>query len=330
MNILYVSNTKANWALNDFDLLAKHFEITDNFVCSLSSSIKSMNPLFIIRYDVVIFWFASLSFFPILLVSWILRKKIIIIAGGYDVVKVPSIKYGAFLESWPKKLIRKFMFKVSDIVVSVSYSNQHEALENVKVPKSKSVMIYHGFKKNQPPLKNFQERKRQLVTIGAITNENYLRKGHKYFLELAQRMPDWNFILIGKVSSDFRHLKEFQNCQNLCMLGFLPDSKFNEILNESKFYLQLSTHEGFGCSIVDAALMGCYPIVYDQYAMPEVVEGCGKIIKYLDLSSVEIAISELENIDLKVESIRSYYLDKFPEKIREEKLVKLISSFYEI
>lgn len=330
MNILYVSNTKASWALNDFNILSRHFNVTDNFVSSIKSSFKAMNPFFIIHHDVVVFWFASLSYLPILLVSWILRKKIVIIAGGYDVVKHPNINYGAFNESWPKRFLRKFIFLVSDRVISVSFSNQQEALHNVKVPNSKSEMIYHGFKKNQLPLRKFQDRKKQIITIGAVTNETYLRKGHKYFVKLAQRMPDWKFILIGKVSSDFQHLREFQECLNLSLPGFLPDTKFNEILNESKFYLQLSNHEGFGCSIVDAALMGCYPIVYDQYAMPEVVEGCGRIVKFGDLSSIESVVSELENTNINVESIRSHYYNKFPEEVREEKLVKLLTSLDKI
>ncbi len=242
-------------------------------------------------------------------------------------MKLPGIQYGAFSESWARKLLRKFMFIVSDKIVSVSYSNQKEAFINAKVPISKSVVIYHGFKDSQMLLKHFQERKRQVVTIGAINNGNYLRKGYKYYLELAQSMPDWKFIHIGQVSSDFHYINEFQACQNLNMLGFLPEEKFNETLNESKFYLQLSTHEGFGCSIVDAAIMGCYPIVYDMSAMPEVVAGCGKIVKFMDMGSVKRAISELENSDIDVESIRSHYLAKFPEKLREEKLVELITSF---
>jgi glycosyltransferase involved in cell wall biosynthesis len=327
MKILFVYNTKASWALNDFNLLSKHFNVTDCFISSLKSTLKEIIPHSINKYDIVIFWFASLSFLPILFVSWILKRKLIIIAGGYDVVKLPSIHYGAFSESWARKLLRKFMFIVSDKIVSVSYSNQKEAFNNVKIPISKSVMIYHGFKDSKMFLKHFQERKRQVVTIGAINNGNYLRKGYKYYLELAQSMPDWKFIHIGQVSSDFHYVKEFQACQNLNMLGFLPEEKFNETLNESKFYLQLSTHEGFGCSIVDAAIMGCYPIVYDMPAMPEVVAGCGEIIKFMDMGSVKRAISELENSDINVESIRSHYLAKYPEKLREEKLVELITSF---
>lgn len=325
-NILYITNTKTTWTDNDYKILAKHFNVTYHFIDSFIDILKSLNPFFILKHDVVLVWFASLSFSPLLFISWLLKRKIVIIAGGYDVVKVPDIKYGAFLDSWPKRIIRKLMFMAADKVISISFSNQNEAIENAKVPSSKSVMIYHGFKNPNIPLKIFQERKKQVVTIGIINNETYYRKGYNYFFELAQILPDWDFIHIGKISEDFQHLEQFRNCENISMLGFLPLLKFNEVLNDSKFYLQLSTHEGFGCSIVDAALVGCYPIVFDRYAMSEVVKGCGEIIEFENIESIKWKIMELENSNLHVEDIQSHYLSKFPMQIREDKLNNLISS----
>ena len=327
MKILFIYNTKVSWTQNDINLLSNHFIVKDIYIKSLTSTLISANPFLILKYDAVVFWFASLSYFPVFLISWILKKKIIIFAGGYDVAKVPDIRYGAFfLDSWLKKLIRGFMFKAADKICSVSISNQNEAIENAKIPVTKSVMIYHGFKNTQVPLKKFQDRNKQIVTIGGINNDTYLRKGHKYFLELSKNMPDWNFILVGKVSSDFLYNNEFLKCPNIKITGFLSDSQFFETLQESKFYLQLSSHEGFGCSIVDAALMGCYPIVFNRYAMPEVVEDCGTVVKFLDLKSVERIINELEYSDIDVENIKVHYLNKFSEYKREAKLVELISS----
>lgn len=328
MNILYITNTKTSWTKNDYDILSKHFKVTNLFVNSYIDILKSINPFFILKHDVVLVWFASLSFSPLLFISWLLKRKIVIIAGGYDVVKVPEIKYGGFLDSWPKRIIRKLMFMAAEKVVSISFSNQKEAIENANVPSSKSVMIYHGFKDPNIPLKIFQERKKQVVTIGIINNETYYRKGYKYFFELAQILPDWNFIHIGKISDDFQHKLQFQNCKNISMLGFLPLSEFNEVLNQSKFYLQLSVHEGFGCSIVDAALLGCYPIVFDRYAMSEVVDGCGEIIEFEDIELIKFKIEELENTNLNVEEIQLHYLNKFPSEVREKKLINLITSFY--
>ncbi|WP_348810466.1 glycosyltransferase [Flavobacterium maritimum] len=328
MNILYITNTKTTWTNNDYEILAKHFNVSNNFIGSFESILKSLNPFFILKHDVVIFWFASLSFSPILFLSWILRKKIIIIAGGYDVVKVSDTKYGAFCDSWPKRMIRKLMFIAADKVVSISFSNQREALENANVPISRSVMIYHGFVDPKISVQTFEERKKQVVTVGIINDETYIRKGYKYFFELAQIMPDWDFIHIGKVTEDFQHMVDFHKCKNLSMMGFLPTKRFNEVLNESKFYLQLSNHEGFGCSIVDAALMGCYPIVFDRYAMREVVQGCGEIIEFPNIELVQCKIRELENANLNVEDIRLHYLKKFPNESREERLVNVISSLF--
>jgi len=316
---------KTSWVQNDLRLLSRHFQITDKFIQSMRNCISALNPYVILKHQVIIFWFASLSFFPIFLMSVMLRKKIIIIAGGYDVAKVPDIQYGAFTEKGLKLLLRKFMFKASDKIVSISHSNQKEALDNAKVPTSKSIMIYHGFKENKIPLLPFANRKKQILTIGVLNDITYQRKGYIHFLELAKKMPDWQFVHIGKVSPKFSYLQEFRSRSNLSLCGFLPDTEFYKVINESKFYLQLSMHEGFGCSIVDAALMGCFPIVFDRYAMPEVVAGCGEVIEFPKVESVEKAIMNFENSDIDVEKIRSHYLEKFSESKRENKLVQLIS-----
>jgi len=47
---------------------------------------------------------------------------------------------------------------------------------------------------------------------------------------------------------------------------------------ESKIYLQLSRHEAFGVSVVEAMKYGCIPIVSNAFALPEVVGNNGYII----------------------------------------------------
>lgn len=324
-NVMYVYNTKTSWTKNDYEILEEHFEVSNCFVGRWFDFVKYINPFFIQKHDIIILWFASLSFFPITVFAWLFRKKIVIIAGGFDVVKLPVICYGAYIDPWYRSIFRRFIFWSADQVISVSNSNQKEVFNNVKVPAAKSTMIYHGFKDKKNNLISFNQRKNQLVTIGAINNETYLRKGLKYFLELAKKMPEWDFILIGKVDKNFEFLKDFEDCSNLLMTGYITDEELDTHLNESKFYIQLSQHEGFGCSIVDAALMGCYPIVYDRFAMPEVVEGCGEIVALYELDDVSSRIEKLSTQNLQVEEIRSHYQKKFSFNKRKKRLINSLT-----
>ena len=322
---MYVYNVRTPWTKNDLALLSEKNEVSDCFYSKPSDHFKLSNPFFIFKHDVIVFWFASLSFFPIAFVAWLLRKDTIIIAGGFDVVKLPSIGYGGFANPWYKRIFRRFIYRKAKKVLSISKSNQNEALTNAKVSPDKSTIVSIGFFPKSIPLTPFEARKNKIISIGGITNETYLRKGHKYFLELARIMPDWQFVLVGKIAPDFKYLEDFKSCSNLTMTGFLPDEDLDDLLNESKYYVQLSHHEGFGCSIVDAALMGCYPIVFDRFAMPEVVEGCGSIVPP---ESVELVKQEiLKGPSVEVEKMRVFYQDKFPMEKRKKALNRIISNF---
>ena len=52
----------------------------------------------------------------------------------------------------------------------------------------------------------------------------------------------------------------------------LTKKKYQELLGESKFVLSTATHENFGIAMVEGAMMGCYPVMPDALAYPEVVE----------------------------------------------------------
>ena len=75
---------------------------------------------------------------------------------------------------------------------------------------------------------------------------------------------------------------------NIRYLGFIEREELEKYYQGSKVYLQLSRHEAFGVSVVEAIMGGCVPIVSNCYALPEIIGDSGYIVEdYID-ETVEI------------------------------------------
>src|SRR5690606_15759386 len=101
--------------------------------------------------------------------------------------------------------------------------------------------------------------------------------------------------------------------------------KFNQLLNESKFIAQLSTHESFGCAVVDGALMGCVPLVYNRFALAELVEGFIEAPAFGDLYSIKKVLTNVEMNAHEVAFTSRHFHNKFPYEKRASLMQKYLS-----
>lgn len=272
MNILLFSVHNSTFVKKDFEILKEKHDVSyypysnpQFHLVSLYKNIKNC--------ELIYCWFASLNFFLPVLIAKLLEKKIIIVAGGYDVAKVESIKYGSQSSTFRGFIVNK-MFSLSDKIIAVSKSNQQEAITNCRVSREKIELIYHGFKDLDYycPLDN---KKDELITIGLINKASFYRKGIDRFIKLAEVMPEYKFHLVGLYDE---YLNQQHIPSNVILHGFVDKQKLEELLCRSKIYLQLSRHEGFGCSVAEAMQYGCIPVVSNSYALPEVVGETGKVV----------------------------------------------------
>ena len=154
-------------------------------------------------------------------------------------------------------------------------------------------MVYHGipdFNQIGP-----SRKKNQVITVGELNKDNYLRKGLDLFIKVAKKLPDVAFIHIGKWSDNngrpcskmIDYVKTISP-SNIQYLGFIEREALEKYYQGSKVYLQLSRHEAFGVSVVEAIMGGCVPIVSNCYALPEIIGDSGYIVEdYVD-ETVEI------------------------------------------
>lgn len=324
--VLFLRNVSANWTQTDLDILKKKFKVTDLSVSSGFSILTSLLKVF--TTDVVFAWFGSLSYLPAAVLAKLLGKKVYIVTAGYDVAKVPVGEYGAFCEGVFSRFLRYLLYSSAYRILSCSKSNFFEGIFFAEISAKKLKLIELGFERpaGAPPLKPWSARKNQVAIVSSMGADGFYRKGVFRSLQLAERMPDVDFVMIGGVDSDLKHFIEENFSKNIKLTGYVDfySAEYATLLNESKVFLQLSFHEGFGASVLDAAVFGCAPVVSGEYSLPEVVGKLGYVVGLDSYDAIAKTIYEVLDSSRDVNVSVEYYLNRYPIAKRAEKINTLI------
>lgn len=247
--------------------------------------------------DITFSWFGKLHAFFAVLFSKIFGKKAVVIAGGDDVAcETEGIKYGMFAFWW-KKWCPLFVFRYADLILPVSEFNKGETIKNAKANPTKIKMIYHGFSHDEfRRLKNIEihtiDKKTVVITVGGIDWERLERKGYERFVRSAAYLPKVQFAVIGQWFDDAIDYLQKVATDNVIFTGRVNDDVLMQWFSKAKVYAQISLHEGFGCSVAEAMLCECIPVVSNRAAIPEVVGDCGFYVDELIPEKVAEKIQE--------------------------------------
>ena len=101
LRVLFVHSAMATFVRNDLKLLQKHFNFRSLDVTLFLVPRRGKYLLAYLRLlkgvlwaDVVYAWWANLNTVFMVLLCRFLRKKSIVVVGGYEVAYVPEINYG--------------------------------------------------------------------------------------------------------------------------------------------------------------------------------------------------------------------------------------------
>jgi len=332
MKILYVGNMQSPFIQRDYEILQKHFNV-DMFDIKYTSATSYINRLiqigrYVKRYDLIFSWFANWHSAVATFYAKKYRKKSIVVAGGYDVVCLPEIKYGSFSKIYTK-IPAKYALKNADLVLSVSRSNQKELLE--KVEPKKNMLVYNGVDIDRFYPKGQKED--LVITVGAVNPMNWKRKGIDFFVKVASynqiKNNNLRFIVVGKISNTMKKLVEKieRKIHNITFTGYVSDEELLKLYQKARVYCQLSMHEGFGVSVAEAMACGCIPVVTNRGALPEVVGDVWFCVEYGDVEGVIDAIHKAENVSNEErKKIRQRIVDNFSLERRKKCLVKILKS----
>jgi len=331
MKVLFVHSSLQTFVEKDLSILREEHQVRELQFTSKEKLFFNVLPNLrelaqgVIWCDITFSWFGKLHAFFAVLFSKILGKRAVVIAGGDDVANMPEIKYGMFAHFW-KKWCPLFVFRYADLILAVSDFNRRNVLNNAGANPKKVSLICHGFDAGRFKQEPEWKREDMVVTVGRVTQETVSVKGLELFVRSARYLPDVPFMLVGPWGDDsIEYLKNIAT-QNVRFTGAIYGQDLAQIYNQAKVYVQASIHESFGCSLAEAMLCGCIPVVSRKAALPQVVGNCGIYIDRFEPEEVAQKISEaLRSSTRFSRKARERIKTFFPLEKRRRKLLKAVA-----
>lgn len=273
------------------------------------------------KFDAVYIWFADFhSLLPIIF-SKLFSKKSFLVIGGYEVCRIKDLNYGALCSK-----IRGFFCIKSMLMCTINLAVSGHVIRKLKylAPGSKTSLVHNcvDLSNNLDTLKVKEEI---VLTVGIIDNKkSFYLKGIDTFIEVASKMPELKFIIIGLNISKLSMLTN-ELPVNIEIIDFVRHTDLPEYYSRAKFYCQFSRSESFGVSIAESMQYGCIPIVTNIGGMPETIGDTGYVVsRNIEEICKTIRSATSEVIHLQV-AAKTRIMNKFSFEQRKERLIYTIS-----
>lgn len=284
----------------------------------------------IFKAKVCFFWFGSFRHIPFLILARLLGRRVIMVAGGYDVENIESISYGAFSQGLFSRTLRRMLFRSAHLVLAVSNYTRGRALANIKLsPERIRVASLSCAQLPEFELMPWSERPQQVALLISSNVDRFLCKGLDRVHQLAKLLPNLEFKLAGRLDEKSLEILESGRPPNLKILGFLKfqGPEFSDLLNTSRVILSTSRCESFGAGLVDGALYGCRPIAFGVGALPEVIGGIGEIVPHESVTEMALVLERaIAERSRDVNQTRRLAGDRFARSVRKRLLQEALES----
>ncbi len=326
--LLFVKKSGSTFVLQDEKILNKYFSVK-SIKYGVEPGLKTIYNLIrlliwllksIWKAHFVYIWFADYhSFLPVLFAKALKRKSILIL-GGYDVTYIPEIKYGSFSNPL-RAFCAKFSIRNATLCLPVSDNIEKEAIE--RVPKAKTKIIYTGYSEDKF-LPSKMGKQKIVLTVGAGDSLQRLRiKGIDFFIEIARAMPTYKFVVIGVSKNALKYLNNIPN--NVEILEKMEQNKLIKFYQKAKVYTQFSMREGLPNVVCEAMLCECVPVGFNNGGIPIAIGDCGFILKERSVDKaiemIEKAINSPESLGKKA---RERIMKNFTLEQRENKVISIM------
>lgn len=313
-------NEMASFVKKDYNILKKQYKVKSYCYNGRFRGIFDIPRIFlgVLTSDINFSWFAYTQAYYAVLFSKILKKKSIVIIGGFDVAEEET-NNKLFSQRRIHEII--FILNNADKILPVSNRLKEKAIYYTK--RKDIEVIYHGF--DYDYFKPSRRKCEMVITVGYLIADNLLRKGLLAFVQAAKYLPGIDFYLIGKPLDDsITYLKSIST-ENVKFTGWVSDEELLKYMQKAKVYVQVSDHEGFGCSLAEAMLCESTPVVTNRGAIPEVVGDTGIYAPFNDANATAEAIRLALGFNDR-KAARERVKKLFPIENREKALLKIIES----
>lgn len=332
--ITYIAPGKASFVMQDIEWLSKEFQVKSYFFKINNKFLVPFEMLKLLLYllfgksKIYLVSFGGYHSYVAALVAKWKNARCYIILNGTDSTSIPEFDYG-HLRKGILRSICKWSYEIATALLPVSSSliateNSYAfdpprkfGLRNEFPDLDTRIQVVpNGFDIGfWSPGEEKRDYKSFITVVGSANR--IVHKGLDMILKVAPYFPDYTFYVVG--------LNDVPGASsNVKFLGYMQKEQLREAYRKSKFYLQLSLWEGFGCALCEAMLCGCIPIVSNVNVLPEIIGDSG----YILMKRSEEELKRLLKEELgKVDSPKTHEViaSKYPMSIRLHELHMLIN-----
>ena len=170
-----------------------------------------------------------------------------------------------------------------------------------------------------------QKKEDSVITVGGVSNMiTFKRKGIDLFIDVARKLPEIKFIIIG-VSSEIHEFIKKDKPENLIVHEYIENSRLVDYMAASKVYCQFSLSEGLPNVLCEAMLCECIPVGSDVNGIPDGIGTNGFILKERDVNQATELVKKALMSDAALgKKARQHIIDNYSHEKREESLYKLL------
>src|SRR5437879_1742132 len=220
--VLFLYENEVPFVHSDLTILRERFEVYP-LNCSTGVRMSSLLPA-LARSDLSYSWFALGYAARAVLAGRIMRRPSVVVSGGWDVISMPEISYGAIRTS-RGRLRARFVLRCANLVLTFS---QWSRASIQALAGRRAELVYIGV-----DLERFRPNRVKedlVVTVGNVTRENFKRKGLETFVRAARQLPDVSFVLVGRHSNPDADELRAQSPANVHFTGWLPAEQLSDLL----------------------------------------------------------------------------------------------------
>ncbi len=295
------------------------------------------------RADLVYGWFADYHMLLPVLLARLFRRPCVVVLGGFDATALPQYRFGVFSSRWraaaARIIVRRARFLLAVTPGLVRSENRFAfwpssrgdgILAHVPDLHTPIEVLPTAFRPELWPMGAPARGRSVLTSAWVASNRTFLIKGLDLLIEVARRMPDTPFRVIGIHDEIRSWIRE--SCNPPGNLEILPPrDRFSlpSVYGEASVYLQPSrTEGGLPMALGEAMLCGCIPVASEVGGMPDTVGEAG----FLAASPDPEAIAALVERALRLaddpaagpaarERARSRILERFGWEQRRTRLI---------
>ena len=332
--LTYIAPISSSFIFQDIDKLKKKADVTTYFFEVKRKATLPLRMLHLFLFLLLkgksnyLISFGGYHSFTAVCAARVNRSKTYIILNGTDSADIPEFSYG-LLRGGLIKWCCHYSYNNCTRLLPVSASlveteNTYAFKKPKKIGLNKSLpnnnfqytVIPNGFDLNFWEPAKVEKELGSFLTV--CSTGRYELKGVDLIFQVAAYFKNYIFYLAG-----VSHFKEAP--ENVHFLGYLNKEQLRSAYSKAQFYLQLSIWEGFGCSLCEAMLCECIPIVSNVNILPELAGDKGYILEKRSAERLkELINTAVKSTEKDVSNLRDHITNNYTIDARIDHILRII------